>query len=203
MGTTLSSMLNHDKVVGWEGYNPTIINENVISIDVLATRLAVEAAEKLKKSRDIVNESPISIPTWTGRKGKAGGPNDSNRFGKITKSCLNMIRGVKNYNSHPTPKEEKDSSKTFFNSNICGFNNNNSNLTSGVMVKSIKVLSSEELIKDLHRFLLEKGSASTDDIMGKFKDKLVEDQPVLFKNLLHQISTFSKKNRKMEAKERV
>jgi len=112
---------------------------------------------------------------------------------------LNVIKGVKNYstNNNTTTKENDTS---FFNSNICGFTNKdpmkNNILSSKELVgNKSRVLSPEDLIKELHLFMLDKGKVTTEELMEKFKPILVEDQPKLFKNMLHQIASFSKKTK--------
>eukprot|EP00798_Chlamydomonas_sp_ICE-L_P016205 gene16205-22369_t len=79
--STLHSLVDHSRI---ESAN----DPEVLAIDDEASRVAKRAAEALKRSRQECAAQPVSMPTWTGRRGASGAPSASSapprRFGNVT-----------------------------------------------------------------------------------------------------------------------
>lgn len=84
-GRDLRTAMDHSKI---ETANDT----EVLAVDLEASRVAQEAAERLRESRRACQSSSIAVPTWTGRSGAAGAPQERprRRFGQVVNPLLDV-----------------------------------------------------------------------------------------------------------------
>jgi DNA excision repair protein ERCC-6 len=171
VGDSLSEMIDHDTLVGWEGKQSSRYEKS--STVKEAQQLAFLMAQKLRESREQIHGTPLSQPTWTGKRGTAGlpgatpPPTNKRKFGNVT-------------NAHIMPTQIKIN-KT----------------SEQVQLHSSHVVMSanpdSELITNIQSFLKERGGeASTSVIVQHFKNKIKPQQNDLFKQMLRQIAVFKK-----------
>ncbi|XP_010262354.1 PREDICTED: protein CHROMATIN REMODELING 8 isoform X2 [Nelumbo nucifera] len=78
----IHSAVNHDVIMNAN-------DEEKMRLEEKASQVAQRAAEALRKSRMLRSKDSISVPTWTGRSGAAGGPPEARkRFGSTLNSQL-------------------------------------------------------------------------------------------------------------------
>eukprot|EP00803_Ostreobium_quekettii_P007583 evm.model.scf_983.2 EVM.evm.TU.scf_983.2 scf_983:13173-28199(-) len=67
-------------------------NTEAVAVDLEASRVAREAAERLRESRRACQSDGIAVPTWTGRSGRAGAPSglQGRQFGGVVNPRLNV-----------------------------------------------------------------------------------------------------------------
>jgi len=179
IGDSLSSMIDHDKLVDWEGRKATRYDKERTQFE--ATGLASKMAEKLKQSREQIRGTPLNAPTWTGKRGVAGAPQHDQkkrRFGTVTnsKTTLPIASGT---GAGVLQKERLLSSQVIMNNN-----------------------SEASLISDLQSFLLSCGKKATTEVIVKhFKNKIKPNESYLFKQMLRQIAVLDKIEGVWELKE--
>jgi DNA excision repair protein ERCC-6 len=94
--------MNHDVIMNAH-------DEEKMKLEEQASQVAQRAAEALRQSRMLRSRDSISVPTWTGRSGTAGGPSSvRQKFGSTVNSQLNNTK----------PSSESSSNGT---SNVNGF----------------------------------------------------------------------------------
>jgi len=86
----IQSALDHDKIE--TAHNPS---NNIAQKE--AKKVAEKAAKALRKSRESLRSTPVTVPTWTGRSGSAGAPAlrkqfDASSHSKSSASILAKIR---------------------------------------------------------------------------------------------------------------
>ncbi|CAA2934044.1 CHROMATIN REMODELING 8 [Olea europaea subsp. europaea] len=78
----IHSAVNHDAILNAHDEDKTKLEEE-------ASQVAQRAAEALRQSRILRNQESITVPTWTGKSGAAGGPPSVRRkFGSTVNSQL-------------------------------------------------------------------------------------------------------------------
>ncbi|XP_051142683.1 protein CHROMATIN REMODELING 8 [Andrographis paniculata] len=78
----IHSAMNHDAIMSAH-------DEDKMKVEEHASKVAQRAAEALRQSRILRRRESISVPTWTGRSGAAGGPSSVKRkFGSTINSQL-------------------------------------------------------------------------------------------------------------------
>uniref|UniRef100_A0A2N9H2X4 Helicase C-terminal domain-containing protein n=1 Tax=Fagus sylvatica TaxID=28930 RepID=A0A2N9H2X4_FAGSY len=98
----IHSVMNHDVIMNAH-------DEEKMKLEEQASQVAQRAAEALRQSRMLRSRDSISVPTWTGRSGTAGGPSSvRQKFGSTVNSQLNNTK----------PSSESSSNGT---SNVNGF----------------------------------------------------------------------------------
>ena len=86
-GDNLASALDHEKVI--EAGSSHTRDE----VNFEAARIARQAAEALKRSRQQCVRSPVDLPTWTGRAGASGAPRFGQRLNARMQGSLGRQRG--------------------------------------------------------------------------------------------------------------
>jgi DNA excision repair protein ERCC-6 len=79
----IHSAVEHESIIEKSNHSTTASATSAMLVDNEATRIANEAIEALKKSRKLTKASGINVPTWTGKFGKAGRINNSNKRPRI------------------------------------------------------------------------------------------------------------------------
>eukprot|EP01129_Flabellula_baltica_P010184 TRINITY_DN4279_c0_g1_i3.p1 TRINITY_DN4279_c0_g1~~TRINITY_DN4279_c0_g1_i3.p1 ORF type:complete len:406 (+),score=87.75 TRINITY_DN4279_c0_g1_i3:1487-2704(+) len=163
-----NTFLNHEKMVQHEGSTNKNSDENLIQLKQHALSNARMAAEKLRESRKDVQKTPISTPTFTGKRGKAG---KKRRFGNISNHLDVPIRVISKKRRVSLDDE----------------------LLQSKNLKRKKYSNPDLLIKSIRNFL-EKcgGSASSEQIIQKFENKITSEQNLLLKQMLKEIATCKK-----------
>lgn len=179
MGSSLSSVLNHDQLLGWDQQDGAHSKVRVDpKLQVEAQRLAKKQAEKLRQSREQIRSVPLSVPTWTGKRGVAGAPNQQAkpRFGNV--SNFKSTLGSKSITNTEQPVITSQSLPQ-------------TPVLSQQIIMSAKPKS--QLIQDMCLFLIScGGSAKSDVIVKHFKAKIKPDQATLFKKMLCEIAVLKK-----------
>lgn len=159
------SALQHDVIEGAKRTDYEFVESE-------AEKVANEAIQALKRSREMCFSASSGIPTWTGSsntlpKAKAFGVK-SNTFGAKSMSSSELMKSMKQ-----RKKFEQDEP-----------------------VEADKMSIADGLLTDLRNYIAfqasKDGEASTKEILDKFKTKIAPEQTPLFKSLLWKICDFNK-----------
>lgn len=202
VGKALQGAVDHDAIIGLEGENEhrpkpkkkssgrkidrdhEIWNEMDDTMHQLTTEYARRAAEQLRIEREELRKLPINKPTWTGKRGFA--LENKPRFGRVSSAV--------------TPVKSDTAAGA-------GFSQSGTGLTSSNVLAELKsknpVVNLREknkpkedhvkLVADIREFMVEQdGSASSKDLVEKFKQRVTGHTMEVFKNLLKQVADLNK-----------
>ena len=147
-------------------------NQSTSEISIVeeeSTKIANEAIESLKRSRNDRNSIDINIPTWTGRSGAAG-------LSTPVPSSSEILEHLRSKAIIPK-----------------------SNNIFGNEVKTETALSEYLILaQDLVHFLQSRGNeASSDDIVAKFRERVSGGKNSVFKKILKNVASGRKKSKIM------
>lgn len=210
----IHSALNHDLIMNANDGEKMRLEEQ-------ASQVAHKAAEALRQSRLLRNQDSISVPTWTGRSGAAGGPSSVRRkFGSTVNSkLLSSAKPLEGSSSGGTSKPigfaagastgkalasselltRVRATKERAENDVLGhqfesFSSSNLRVEHSADGRSSKeFIKPDVLISQLCTFIqLSGGSTTSGAIVKHFKDKIPTKDLSLFKNLLKEIATLQK-----------
>ena len=201
------SALKHDKIVEYG-------NPDYVLVEKEAERVAKQAAEALRKSREMCRNARRGVPTWTGNNGTAGlaGENTKRRFGVKRKDEAKDNAGTaKNTLFDGSDMIERNSGDTseVSSANLLKKMRARSALTDGAESSDIdhnqysingKVYGAKEteLVEEIRNFVAlhakKPGQATTQEILSQFKSKIDDRSNALFKSMLKQVCVLRKVN---------
>ncbi|EEF32549.1 DNA repair and recombination protein RAD26, putative [Ricinus communis] len=210
----IHSAVNHDAIMNAHDEEKTRLEEQ-------ASQVAQRAAEALRQSRMLRSHDSVSVPTWTGKSGTAGAPSSVRRkFGSTVNSqlirssdvssnktssmngmgvgasagkalssaeLLARIRG--NQERAVGAGLEQQFGLASTSANRAGSENNGVSRPS----KNLSGVQPEILIRKICTFIQQRGGITDSaTIVNHFKDRILEKDMPLFKNLLKEIATLEK-----------
>lgn len=199
--------MKHDKIE--ESGNP-----DYVLVEKEAERVAKQAAEALRKSREMCRNSRVGVPTWTGSNGMAGLATEK------TKPRFGVKRKVEAKDDATVSKQSLFDGSDMIERKASDSNENSSaNLL--MKMRARKALTSRgaeseidhnqysvdghvygsketELIKEIRHFVALRanraGQATTQEILDEFKSKVNDRSNALFKEMLKQVCVLRKVN---------
>ena len=199
----IHTALKHDRIEHSDRPDYMIIEKE-------AERVATQAVNALRKSRESCKENGYTVPTWTG-----GSTNNEDTINKqqigIKQGATRKKRfGVKIETSSPPKKllkkeDESGPSKSTIDvsSKALLERMKNRNLVeSNIVLKTISTKTetsgskTDSLLRDIHNYLLQQADkrARTDDITQFFQARIEKNDNILFKEYLKQLSIFERDN---------
>lgn len=210
VGKALQGAVDHDAIMGLEGENDKprpkkkssgrkvdreheIWNEMDDTMHQLTTEYARRAAEQLRIEREELRKVPINKPTWTGKRGFA--PDNKPRFGRVSSAV--------------TPTKSDTAAGAGFSQSSTGLASSNvlAELKSKNPIVNIREWNKPKedhvkLVADIREFMVEQGgSASSKDLVEKFKQRVTGHTMEVFKNLLKQVADLKKAEKTWYLKE--
>lgn len=210
----IHSAMNHDVIMNAN-------DEEKMRLEEQASQVARKAAEALRQSRILRSQDSVSVPTWTGRSGAAGGPSAvRRRFGSTVNAQLlsstKPLEGPSNGGTGKPPgfvagapvgqalssaellsrirgsKEKAEHDGLEHQFGLASHSNRRMQpLADGESSKAFN--KPDVLIDQLCSFIqLSGGSTTSAAIVRHFKDKIPSKDLALFKNLLKEIAILRK-----------
>eukprot|EP00268_Persea_americana_P030994 TRINITY_DN30080_c0_g1_i4.p1 TRINITY_DN30080_c0_g1~~TRINITY_DN30080_c0_g1_i4.p1 ORF type:complete len:1228 (+),score=289.36 TRINITY_DN30080_c0_g1_i4:235-3918(+) len=210
----IHSAMDHDVIMNAD-------DEEKMRLEEQASQVARKAAEALRQSRILRSQDSVSVPTWTGRSGAAGGPSAVRRkFGSTVNAQLlsstKPLEGPSNGGTGNPPgfvagapvgkalssaellsrirgtKEKAEHDGLEHQFGLASHSNRRMQpLADGESSKSFN--KPDVLIDQLRSFIqLSGGSTTSAAIVRHFKDKTPSKDLALFKNLLKEIAILRK-----------
>lgn len=202
VGKALQGAVDHDAIIGLEGENERrpkskkkssgrkidrdheIWNEMDDTMHQLTTEYARRAAEQLRLEREELRKLPINKPTWTGKRGFA--PDNKPRFGRVSSA----VTPVKNNTLAGAGFSQSDTGLT--SSNVLA-ELKAKNPIVNIREKNKPLEDHVKLVADIREFLVDQGgSATSKDLVEKFKQRVTGHTMEVFKNLLKQVADLNK-----------
>ena len=179
-----------------------------------AERVAKQAAEALRKSREMCRNSRLGVPTWTGNNGAAGiaTAEKKPRFGAKRKvstkddtgsSKKTLFDGSDTVASTSTDPNETSSASLLMKmrarKSLAGRASSSELDHTQYSINGHVYGSKEtELMEEIRHFVAlrakKAGQASTQEILSEFKSKVDDRSNALFKEMLKQVCNFRKVN---------
>jgi len=213
VGKALQGAVDHDAIIGLEGeheHRPKpkkksssgrhidrdheIWHEMDDTMHQLTTEYARRAAEQLRIEREELKKLPINKPTWTGKRG-FGPDQNKPRFGRVSSA----VTPVKNDAVAGAGFSQSESGLT--SSNVLA-ELKSKNPVVNIREKNKPSEDHVKLVADIREFMMEQGgSASSKDLVSKFKQQVTGHIMEVFKNLLKQIADLNKAEKTWYLKE--
>ena len=199
----IHTALKHDRIEQSDRPDYMIIEKE-------AERVATQAANALRKSRDSCKDNGYTVPTWTGGSTNNEDTNSKQQIGIKQGTTRKKRFGVKIETSSPPKKLLKkedgsgpSKSTIDVSSKALLERMKNRNLVeSNIVLKTINTKTetngseTDSLLRDIHNYLLQQADkrARTDDITQFFKARIEKNDNILFKEYLKQLSNFERDN---------
>jgi DNA excision repair protein ERCC-6 len=171
----VSSAISHEKICATSQPEYQLI-------DAAAARIAHDAIKAVMESRNSLASVAISVPTWTGKHGRAGAP----RFGGM------KAKGGNDFSSNAVLERLKRRNEGVLDSSTSSSSS------------TIRASSFNDLATSLHQFFRDNGGTlQTRDIteFANEKMQMMEEQQIAFKQILKGMATFDKGSRTWQLKE--
>ncbi|XP_050205828.1 protein CHROMATIN REMODELING 8 [Mercurialis annua] len=211
----IHSAVNHDLIMNAH-------DEEKMRLEEQASQVAQRAAEALRQSRMLRNRDSVSIPTWTGKSGTAGAPSSVRRkFGSTLNSHLTRLSDESSRNKTSSMNgigAGASSGKALSSAELLGRIRGNQERAVGAGLeqqlglasssgnrarfpdneaskpsKSLSGAQPEILVRKMCTFVQQNGGVTNSaSIVNHFKDRILEKDMPLFKNLLKEIATLEK-----------
>lgn len=195
--TGIHSAIHHDKIIESSRQEHLIIEKE-------ASRVANRAIAALKESQKRRRRQDVSIPTWTGRSGAAGGPS-KRRFGAAKNPAFAVVSLSGDSSNGESPQSvglfgagrasASSSSSAALLNKLRERNaletNSTGQIAGGDPEHTLCSTNIESLVVNIRDFLYQNGGrATSSDIIKHFKMKLKEDDVIVFRKMLKGIANF-------------
>lgn len=198
----IHTALKHDRIEQSDRPDYMIIEKE-------AERVATQAANALRKSRESCKDNGFTVPTWTGASTNNEDTDSKQQIGIKQGTTRKKRFGVKIETSPPKKLFKKEDGPGPSKSTIDVSSKallermKNRNLVeSNIVLKTISRKTetngneTDSLLRDIHNYLLQQTDkrARTDDITQFFKARIEKNDNILFKEYLKQLSIFERDN---------
>eukprot|EP01126_Amoeba_proteus_P064492 TRINITY_DN9048_c0_g1_i4.p1 TRINITY_DN9048_c0_g1~~TRINITY_DN9048_c0_g1_i4.p1 ORF type:complete len:286 (-),score=85.18 TRINITY_DN9048_c0_g1_i4:138-884(-) len=197
IGETMLSLLDHDKIVGWEGRDVVSHGLPQKVLQEKAEKVATRAVEKLRESRQQMKACE-PVPVKTRGIGKSVSTTCSSSTSPSTPGKVRRFGNVTNFKnvglpspSQPLQKRNKmEQDQSFFGNTVVGLG---TGLPTKMITRSSQIVTTTnpdmKLVQEICSFIRAKnGAASSTEIVTHFRNKVSAERLEVFKVMLKEIA---------------
>ncbi|GMH43692.1 hypothetical protein BSKO_11614 [Bryopsis sp. KO-2023] len=177
----------------------------VIAVNIEASKIAREAMERLRDSRQLCEMNSVEVPTWTGRSGESGAPGAGCRFGGALNPKFGGTQlggggqsgtGIFKRSGAPTSSSILSQMRSRKNGAISAGRDSGGPSRSTPAGSPSKSVLADRWMRQVVTFLCRRGGeASSSEVISHFQKEVSPENMALFRSILKQVATLHRKQK--------